>query len=842
MGFEFYATCAKGAEKILAFELATLGIRKTRPLTAGVSFNGELADAYRALLWLRTASRVLLVLARVDASNSDALYAGVRAIPWEEHVLPTGSIAVDARGTNAALNDTRFVGMRVKDAVCDRLRELTGERPSVDRERPDLRINVSLRGERATIALDLAGEPLHRRGYRVEDRAIKAPLRETLAATMLLAADITKGTVPFVIIDPLCGSGTLVIEAARMMADIAPGILRSYWGFDGWLGHDTELWATLIDEADARAEAAAVAVAAGGASAPRVFGSDIDPAAIKVARASAAKAGVAHLINFSVADVALLTLKQGDKDIKGTVLFSPFQGQNRTVPFMSERLLIVCNPPYGERLSTESQLPALYAALGSLKRRAEAQGFTTDFCVITPHAELDGALGCQPDNVIDTFNGPLETTIRYYRGARDGSNASLSAVSTCHPGLDLGPTLAVAEYQRLSSMDAVGQEESMTKGTVPFVKAADLTKGTVPFVIKPGVTKEEMSDGLLQQYPEAEQFVARLRKMAAHRSKWARRAGVSCYRVYDADLPDYAVAIDLYQGAGREAGTRWLQIAEYAPPKWVDPDLAARRLNEALVLAPAILEVPTTNVFSKQRKRDKGGSQYAKDPSSSSSRHVVEENGLLFEVDFSSRLDTGLFLDHRLTRQMLRERAEGQDVLNLFAYTGSASVYMAAGRARGVTTVDLSQTYLAWAKRNMERNGFKGAAYQYIDTDAVRWVQEQRRARQGSGQQRYGLIFVDPPTFSNSTQMGQQTWDVQRDHAELLIAVSRILTSSGVAVFSTNLRSFKPDVETLARARVRLTDISAQTIPPDFDRNPRIHRCYLVERIKFDDRPSSNPA
>jgi 23S rRNA (guanine2445-N2)-methyltransferase / 23S rRNA (guanine2069-N7)-methyltransferase len=332
---------------------------------------------------------------------------------------------------------------------------------------------------------------------------------------------------------------------------------------------------------------------------------------------------------------------------------------------------------------------------------------------------------------------------------------------------------------------------------------------------------------------DIQQFADRLRKMATHRGKWARRSGVTNYRVYDADLPNYAVAIDLYVGAGKQAGTRWLYIAEYAPPASIDPARAIERLGAVLAVAPQILDVPTGNVFLKVRKPQKGGSQYAKSPTLSASEkhkpeqtHLVQEAGLLFEVDFASRLDTGLFLDHRDTRALLRARAKGLDSLNLFAYTGTASVYMAAGGAQSVTTVDLSQNYLAWAKRNMERNGFKAPIrYLFEATDAVRWVQEHRHE-----EQKYGLIFVDPPTFSNSTRMGTHTWDVQRDHAELLIGVSRLLAPDGVAVFSTNLRGFKPDLETLEKAKVSLRDISAQTIPPDFERNAKIHHCYLVTK------------
>jgi 23S rRNA (guanine2445-N2)-methyltransferase / 23S rRNA (guanine2069-N7)-methyltransferase len=242
------------------------------------------------------------------------------------------------------------------------------------------------------------------------------------------------------------------------------------------------------------------------------------------------------------------------------------------------------------------------------------------------------------------------------------------------------------------------------------------------------------------------------------------------------------------------------------------------------------LKVPTSNVYLKQRKRDKGGSQYAERDvrGSNSTQHLIAEDGLVFEVDFAAHLDTGIFLDHRSTRHWLREQARGKDCLNLFAYTGTASVFMAAGGAKSVTTLDLSNTYQAWAQRNMERNGFKDTRrYHFEQADALRWVQEQRHAPDA---QRYDLIFVDPPTFSNSARMGTRSWDVQRDHVELLIAVSRLLAPGGQAVFSTNLRSFKLDEENLAKAHVVAKDITPSTIPPDFERNARIHHCYLLSR------------
>jgi 23S rRNA (guanine2445-N2)-methyltransferase / 23S rRNA (guanine2069-N7)-methyltransferase len=323
-----------------------------------------------------------------------------------------------------------------------------------------------------------------------------------------------------------------------------------------------------------------------------------------------------------------------------------------------------------------------------------------------------------------------------------------------------------------------------------------------------------------------------LRKTARHRAKWARRAEVSCYRVYDADLPDYNVAIDVYNGATGtpDEGRRWLHIAEYAPPAHIDASKAQERLVGVLALAPEILGVSASDVFLKQRKRSKGGRQYAElaQGQSKAGCHYVSEAGLLFEIDLASHLDTGIFLDHRDTRMMLQGMAAGRDALNLFAYTGTASAHMAAGGAASVATVDLSASYLDVARRNMAANGFKGERFSFEQADVLRWVGEHRHS-----ESKFGLIFCDPPTFSNSSSMGKRSWDVQRDHGELLIALSRMLAASGVVVFSTNLRGFKPDEALLAKAGVELEDVTARTIPEDFRRpanaNP-VHRCYIARR------------
>lgn len=748
--YEFFARCASGFEPLLATELKSLKAQRVRPLKGGVAFFGTVRDAYRACLWSRVASRVLLVLARVDAADADALYAGAKDIDWAAHVGEGGTIAVYAHGMNDSLRNTQFTAVKVKDAVCDRLREERGKRPDVRSKRPDVAIDVAVRSAKATIALDLSGEPLHRRGYRKESVQTEAPLKETLAAGIVLAAGWEKiarsGGAFF---DPMCGSGTLAIEAAMVAADMAPGIMRDYWGFSGWARHDGDAWDALLDEADER-------LTAGLANMPRIVGGDIDAASVGIARENAKRAGLADHVEFRVADASRL----GDCL---TARAAACSNTGRATDAGEPLGLVAVNPPYGERLSSEAQLPAVYAALFE-GISAVPDGWT--LAIITPDASIDAALGLVPRETAPLYNGRIETTLRIYETA---------------------PSTRV----ELPVVSLAGDERSIA-------------------------VAEKNSD----------QFAARFRKVAKERMKWARRNNVLCFRLYDADLPDYAVAVDLYEGTGRFEGERFVHISEYEAPSSVDAERAQRRYRDVLAIVPAVLGVEASHVFSKTRRRDKGGGQY-RDARGRSHVAWTGESGYTFEIDLGGYLDTGIFLDHRMTRELIGSMAEGARFLNLFAYTGTATVHAAGGGAASTVTVDLSQTYLSWAERNMKLNGFSGRNHQFVRFDVVRWISQERASKR-----RYDLIFVDPPTFSNSKAMGKDTWSVQRDHVELLIGVSRLLARGGKAVFSCNLRSFKPDTETLERYGVRLTDITADTIPEDFARNPKIHTCYIVERIE----------
>jgi len=314
-------------------------------------------------------------------------------------------------------------------------------------------------------------------------------------------------------------------------------------------------------------------------------------------------------------------------------------------------------------------------------------------------------------------------------------------------------------------------------------------------------------------------FANRLNKNRKHLSKWLQREAIHCYRLYDADMPEYAVAVDVYESMAPQH-TQWVHVQEYEAPKNIDPQKAQQRLNDAMQVIPAILDVSAGHVYLKVRRQQKGTAQYEK-LASKQQFHEVLESGHRFLVNFSDYLDTGLFLDHRLTRAMLAELAPGKRFLNLFAYTGSGTVYAAAGGAVATTTVDMSNTYIEWAKRNMEVNGFIGEQHKYVQANCIEWLDK------AAGNQRYGLIFLDPPSFSTSKRM-QGTFDVQRDHVALLNNTTKLLEPDGVLIFSNNLRSFKLDYEALGDLTIR--DISKATLPKDFERNPKIHQCWQIRK------------
>jgi 23S rRNA (guanine2445-N2)-methyltransferase / 23S rRNA (guanine2069-N7)-methyltransferase len=715
---EYFAACPRHVPDLLAGELRALGLEVSREHPAGVSFAGSLRDGYVACLESRTASRVLLALGSVPLASPDTLYAGVREFEWETHLRPEGTLAIDVVGQGPAwLRHSQYAAQKAKDAIVDRMRERTGQRPSVDLDAPDLRLNLSVMRDRASLAIDLGGAPLHRRGYR--QSGVEAPLKENLAAALLLrcgwpAIHAAGGSFA----DPMCGSGTLVIEAALMAADFAPGLLRRRFGFEGWLGHDAAAWEEVRAAALGRRRVEALGRG-------RFHGWDRDQTAIRAALANSGRSGVGDHLHFERRDLGSLERAAADSG------------------------LVLVNPPYGVRLDETAGLESVYAQLG--RKLLECfPGWHAG--VFTGDPPLGRALGLRAHRSHTFFNGPIECRLLRF-------DVGPEAVQ---------PDPAEARRKRLA---AAGER------------------------------------------PGSAMFANRLRKNLARLESWARREDVACFRVYDADMPEYAFAIDLY---GNDE--RWAYVQEYAPPATVAQDAARGRRDEALAALPGVLGLPEERIVLRVRRRQRGGDQYEKQ-GEEASFHVVREGRSRFLVNFTDYLDTGLFLDHRITRRRVGELAAGRTFLNLFAYTGTATVHAAGAGALASTTVDMSHTYLDWARRNLALNGLAGPQHACVQADCLAWLEEQA----ASPARRYGVVFVDPPTHSRSKRM-ERDFDVQRDHAGLLHRIAGLLEPGGVIVFSNNYQRFRLDPELAGRFDVR--DVTRATVPEDYARNPRIHCCY----------------
>ncbi|MEQ1622125.1 MAG: bifunctional 23S rRNA (guanine(2069)-N(7))-methyltransferase RlmK/23S rRNA (guanine(2445)-N(2))-methyltransferase RlmL [Methylococcales bacterium] len=731
--YQLFATTPKAMEDILADELRALGNSQIKATMAGVAFQGDLETAYRACLWSRTANRILLVLNSFTVKTQEDLYKGVQTINWLDHVAADGSFAVSFSAKNSpAINNTHFGALKVKDAIVDQIRAQTNQRPNIDTDRPNIRINVYLQGETAQLSLDLSGESLHRRGYR--DVTIKAPIKENLAAAMLLRSGwpaIAKagGT----LLDPMCGSGTMVLEGAMIAADYAPGLLRDYFGFLGWKKHDTKLWQRLRTEAEQRKSA-------GINKLPVIVGFDQDRYTINTALKHVANAGLTGKIHLERRDI---------EDAAPATSWKPG--------------LLICNPPYGERLGDEQETAELYKKMGDTLKN-QFVGWKAAMIISNP--ELGFRLGIRSQKPITLFNGALECKLLRFN----------------------------IEEKAFFIPKAKSQEERIAQ------------------VTEASETQAEVVDNI-----GVDMFINRLKKNLKKFAKWAKQNNVSCYRVYDADLPEYAVAIDIYQGS-----TTWINVQEYEPPKSIDQQKADQRLAGLLAAIPDVLNVSREQVFLKIRRKQKSTDQYEK-IAEQGRFHEIKEGGCKLLVNFEDYLDTGLFLDHRPIRLLIQKQAKDKRFLNLFAYTGSATVHAAVGGAKATTTVDMSNTYLGWAKNNLELNDVQGS-HEFIQADCLEWLENEARM---ALPRQYDLIFLDPPTFSNSKRM-EDVFDIQKDHVKLIEDAVTLLAPDGILYFSTNFRRFKLETEALSNLVVE--SITPTTIPEDFARNPKIHYCWKISR------------
>jgi len=719
------ATCPKGIEGLLADELTALGAEPGKTTVAGVYFSADQATAYRVCLWSRLANRVILLLAReAMIETAEQVRDVVARISWSQHLAPGKTLAVDFHGRSDHIRHTRFGAQTVKDGVVDALQLAGQERPNVDTKTPDLRIYAHLHRANLSLGIDLSGESLHRRGYRRD--VGHAPLKENLAAALLVRAgwpERAKAGEP--LIDPLCGAGTLLIEAALMAADQAPNLNRERFGFHGWAGHQEAVWSELKREAEARASIGRKRCKT------ELMGFDQSPAALTAAKSNAMRAGIPALITLHGQSLAQLT---------------------RPETLTAEQGLLITNPPYGERLGELPELVQLYAQLGE-KAKALFPGWT--LAMFTGNPDLGHRLGLRAHKQYALKNGALDAKLLL---------------------MEIGSVRPAPQQSGEPSEAGVAPQASSTA--------------------KPAVSEN------------AQMFANRLAKNQKRLKKWLKQSGETCYRIYDADMPEYALAVDRY-------GDR-VHVQEYAAPSSVNPAQAQKRLFDALEVLPEALGVDPSKIYVKRRERQTGAAQYQK-REASGERFEVQEGSARLWVNLRDYLDTGLFLDHRPVRRMLGEMASGKRFLNLFCYTATATVQAALGGASDSVSVDMSNTYLEWARDNFALNKLDPRLHRVVRDDCFRWLE--------TANAQFDLIFMDPPTFSNSKKM-RDTLDVQRDHPRLVELAMARLAPGGTLVFSNNQRRFKLD-EALSE-RYAVEEITTRTFDPDFQRRTNLHHVFLL--------------
>jgi 23S rRNA (guanine2445-N2)-methyltransferase / 23S rRNA (guanine2069-N7)-methyltransferase len=726
---QFFATCASSLEYLLVDELSLLGAENVKEGLSVVNFDADWPVVYKILMWSRVASRVMYPIANFEARDEQQLYDNASIIDWSQHIKKQGSFLVNSQSFRSELSHTKFVSQRIKDAIVDHFIDLDEVRPDVEFDKPDVAIHCKIRHNKVTLSIDLAGFGLHHRGYREDGGA--APIKENLAAALLIRAgwlsrcQESSESEALSLCDPMCGSGTFLIEAAMMANGIAPGYFRSYLGIFGWLQFNQSLWQQVVDDACERAESEKIAFKL------EVVGSDINPKAVRAAQANIARAGLEKVIKVRIAGL----------------------DQVEQIDIASSGLVIV-NPPYSERLGEFEQVKGIYTQLGELLKN-KFVGWNAS--ILSPNKEFGHALGIRANKIYKFNNGSIACELL---------------------NLKIEPSSYLA-IQDTSTFDA------------NFV--------------------DKLSEQGLQ-------LLNRLKKNHNKLKKYLAKNAITCYRLYDADLPEYNAAIDVYHDK--------LHIQEYRAPKSIDPKLANRRLKEIQRAVAGFYELPLNNVFVKQRRQQKGDWQYDTKGRDDTGLIVekrffeVQEAGRKFRINLEDYLDTGLFIDHRKTRQLVAELSANKRVLNLFCYTGSVSVFAATAGAKETVNVDMSNTYLNWAKENFKLNKLSLSKHQFVRDDSMKWLEEAKQ-----GKQRFDLIFLDPPTFSNSKKM-EQHFDVQTDHPKLIESCVHLLNENGILLFSNNFHQFKMQVS--SNQKYRVTDITNATTSQDHLRKP-LHKCWKIQ-------------
>ena len=769
------AACAFGLEALVKRELIALGYTPRVSQPGRVSFEGDWEAVCRSNLWLRTADRVLVEVQRFPAPDFEALFETIKAFDYSQFIPANAKFPVVGKTRLSKLTSLPAIQRSTKKALVESL--LHFHKTTTLEESGELyKVEVALLNDEATITIDTTGDSLHKRGYR--KLMGPAPIKQTLAAAMV---DLTVWKPERAFVDPFCGTGTIPIEAAMMGMKIAPGINRDF-SASGWHQISFDIWKQARDEArdsidrDIKMD---------------ILAADTDEESLSMARYHARLAGVELQIRFEQ---------------------QPFESLEHD----REYGCLVTNPPYGERLQQQDALVPLYEQFPSVMQKLP----TWSLFVITSYERFEKVVEKRATRRRKLFNGRLECMYYQFLGPRpprDFFDLPPEAESTemSSEGSQLPQAASVTEVEKreapvnvphgLSLAEQLGATPR-TESTTEPPSRADLEEAAEPKPVFGGLQDKDRE--------QAQLFTNRLKKRARHLRRWPTRRGITCFRIYERDIPEIPLVVDRYEDA--------VHITEYERPHERSLSRHSAWLQLMKTTAAKTLGVPVQQVFLKKRQKRRQGDQYEKIGDQKKMR-TVSEGELKFLVNLSDYVDTGLFLDHRVTRSMVRDQAEGKSVLNLFAYTGSFTVYAADGGATATMTVDLSKNYLSWAQENLKLNGLDGPQHRFVAGDSIEFLLKAVK----DPKQRFDLVVVDPPTFSNSKRT-EDDWDVQEQHVEMLDLVSQVLNPGGVVYFSTNFRKFKPRLAELSQ--FESIEISSKTVPEDF-RNRKIHRCWKMTLV-----------
>ena len=758
---QLLATCAFGLESLLRRELESLQLPAKVVEPGRVAFEGDHRAILKSNLWLRTADRILIKVGDFPAPNFDALFESTRDLDWTPYIAADGQFPVSGRCIRSQLTSVPACQRAIKKAIAQSLlRDF--QHTELPENGASFRVDFTLLKDHATLTIDTTGVGLNRRGYH---QAGSSPqIKETLAAALIMLSYWRSGRP---LVTPFCRGATIAIEAAMIGLNRAPGLGRSF-ACEDWSTESLSLSRELRNEAESQSEDKLET---------RILAFDHDDRMLTKARANAKFAGVTEAIHFDRADL---------HQIRNQRRFG----------------CLVAVPPAEEHFSSIRERDDYYHQLPDLFRRLP----TWSHYVLADFRKLESLLGRPADRrrklysggapmTYFQFHGPKPVTNSPHNGEKDPED---SASNTSNAATANGSN-ATAEVHRK------GHDLAETKDTDPHHQ----TKHEPRYEHASGPAAfGELSTKSREQ---AELFASRIRKRAKHLRKWPTKRGITCYRIYERDIPEIPLVVDLYEDS--------IHITEYDRPHERDPAEHGNWLDLMAQTAADGLNVSKQNIYLKRRGRQKGKTQHDK-VAETFLRKEVREGGLKFLVNLADYVDTGLFLDHRITRGMVRDQAKGKHFLNLFCYTGSFTVYAADGDAKSTVSVDLSRNYLDWAKSNLAINGLDGDQHQFIHQDTMQFIQDH------PVKPTYDLVVIDPPTFSNSKRT-EKDWTVQGQAEQLLERVLPLVIPGGVIYFSTNFRRFKFQPENLDLSEAH--EISRQTVPEDF-RNRRIHRCWRLVR------------